>query len=222
MTLAPHTSHPHTRDLSDSVCASPPSPSVPWSVCVSLTKTGSGRVKSLCRNPGVYTLARVGADGFVTKLPPADVLTGFKILPYKRRPTRQRATVNGPERHAHRALHLECRGAPVVRRGDARVAPPCPTTSCVWRSSPYLTLPENGHRTRTDVRCRPFFSLSGVAAVCCRVGTAIPDCVISNKCCLGGRHVRHRTYRFLQYRTGYFSDRHASRDRPRTLSLFYV
>ena len=38
-----------------------------------------------------------------------------------------------------------CRGAPVVRRGDARVAPPCPTTSCVWRSlpylSPYLTLP---------------------------------------------------------------------------------
>ena len=25
-------------------------------------------------------------------------------------------------------------------RGDARVAPPCPTTSCVWRSLPYLTL----------------------------------------------------------------------------------
>ena len=42
--------------------------------------------------------------------------------------------------HAHRALHFECRGAPVVRRGDAaRVAPPCPTTSCVWRSLPYLT-----------------------------------------------------------------------------------
>ena len=38
-------------------------------------------------------------------------------------------------------LHFECRGAPVVRRGDARVAPPCPTTSCVWRSLPYLTLP---------------------------------------------------------------------------------
>ena len=43
--------------------------------------------------------------------------------------------------HAHWALHFECRGAPVVRRGDARVAPPCPTTSCVWRSLPYLTLP---------------------------------------------------------------------------------
>ena len=47
-----------------------------------------------------------------------------------------------PLTHAHRALHVECRGAPVVRRGDARVAPPCPTTSCVWRSLPYLiTLP---------------------------------------------------------------------------------
>ena len=46
-----------------------------------------------------------------------------------------------PLTHAHRALHIECRGAPVVRRGDARVAPPCPTTSCVWRSLPYLTLP---------------------------------------------------------------------------------
>ena len=48
--------------------------------------------------------------------------------------------------HAHWALHFECRGAPVVRRGDARVAPPCPTTSCVWRSLPYLTLPAH---TRT-------------------------------------------------------------------------
>ena len=30
------------------------------------------------------------------------------------------------------------------RRGDARVAPPspCPATSCVWRSSPYLTVPQ--------------------------------------------------------------------------------
>ena len=44
-----------------------------------------------------------------------------------------------PLTHAHWALHFECRGAPVVRRGDARVAPPCPTTSCVWRSLPYLT-----------------------------------------------------------------------------------
>ena len=42
-----------------------------------------------------------------------------------------------PLTHAHRALHFKCRGAPVVRRGDARVAPPCPTTSCVWRSLPY-------------------------------------------------------------------------------------
>jgi len=38
-------------------------------------------------------------------------------------------------------LHFECRGAPVVRRGVARVAPPCPTTSCVWRSVPSLPLP---------------------------------------------------------------------------------
>ena len=52
---------------------------------------------------------------------------------------------------AKRALHFECRGAPVVRRGDARVAPPCPTTSCVWRSLPYLTLPYR----RWDCRPRP-------------------------------------------------------------------
>ena len=25
-------------------------------------------------------------------------------------------------------------------RGDARAAPPCPTTLCVWRRLPYLTL----------------------------------------------------------------------------------
>ena len=30
---------------------------------------------------------------------------------------------------------------PVSGRGDARVAPPCPTTLCVWRNLPYLTLP---------------------------------------------------------------------------------
>ena len=51
------------------------------------------------------------------------------------------ARTHTPLTHAHWALHSECRGAPVVRRGDARVAPPCPTTSCVWRSLPYLTLP---------------------------------------------------------------------------------
>ena len=28
---------------------------------------------------------------------------------------------------------------PVSGRGDARVAPPCPTTLCVWRRLPYLT-----------------------------------------------------------------------------------
>jgi len=34
-----------------------------------------------------------GADGFVTKLPPAGVLTGIKILPYKKRPTDPRKRV---------------------------------------------------------------------------------------------------------------------------------
>jgi len=36
-----------------------------------------------------------------------------------------------------------CGGAParVAGCGDARVAPPCPTTLCVWRNLPYLTLP---------------------------------------------------------------------------------
>ena len=50
-------------------------------------------------------------------------------------------------------------GAPVVRRGDARVAPPCPTTLCVWRSLPYLTL----------VRYLPgggWSPLSGLVGVC--------------------------------------------------------
>ena len=32
-------------------------------------------------------------------------------------------------------------GLPVSGRGEARVAPPCPTTLCVWRRLPYLTLP---------------------------------------------------------------------------------
>ena len=45
------------------------------------------------------------------------------------------------------------RGAPVVRRGDARVAPPCPTTSCVWRSLPYLTLPRSAPRTTRRKLC---------------------------------------------------------------------
>jgi len=47
-------------------------------------------------------------------------------------------------RHTQR----ECRGAPVVRRGDARVAPPCPTTSCVEKFTlPYLTLQRDGPYT---------------------------------------------------------------------------
>ena len=43
--------------------------------------------------------------------------------------------------HAHWALHFECRGAPVVRRGDARVAWPLPYhLVCVERFTlPYLT-----------------------------------------------------------------------------------
>ena len=46
-----------------------------------------------------------------------------------------------PLTHAHRALHFECRGAPVVRRGDARVAWPLPYhLVCVERFTlPYLT-----------------------------------------------------------------------------------
>ena len=42
-----------------------------------------------------------GADGFVTKLPPAGVLTGIKILPYKE--------ANGPEK-------IFSAGVPVLER----------------------------------------------------------------------------------------------------------
>ena len=47
-------------------------------------------------------------------------------------------------RHRAGACTLNAVGLlPVSGRGDARVAPPCPTTLCVWRRLPYLTLP--GH-----------------------------------------------------------------------------
>ena len=45
-------------------------------------------------------------------------------------------------RHRAGACTLNAVGLlPVSGRGDARVAPPCPTTLCVWRRLPYLTLP---------------------------------------------------------------------------------
>ena len=44
-------------------------------------------------------------------------------------------------RHRAGACTLNAVGLlPVSGRGDARVAPPCPTTLCVWRRLPYLTL----------------------------------------------------------------------------------
>ena len=46
--------------------------------------------------------------------------------------------------HVHRASACTLNAVgllPVSGRGDARVAPPCPTTLCVWRRLPYLTLP---------------------------------------------------------------------------------
>ena len=39
---------------------------------------------------------------------------------------------------------------PMPHVRDARVAPPCPTTSCVWRSLPYLTLPYDTLERHTD------------------------------------------------------------------------
>ena len=45
--------------------------------------------------------------------------------------------------HVHRASACTLNAVgllPVSGRGDARVAPPCPTTLCVWRNLPYLTL----------------------------------------------------------------------------------
>jgi len=44
--------------------------------------------------------------------------------------------------HVHRASACTLNAVgllPVSGRGDARVAPPCPTTLCVWRNLPYLT-----------------------------------------------------------------------------------
>ena len=46
--------------------------------------------------------------------------------------------------HVHRASACTLNAVgllPVSGCGDARVAPPCPTTLCVWRNLPYLTLP---------------------------------------------------------------------------------
>ena len=46
-------------------------------------------------------------------------------------------------RHVHRASACTLNAVgllPVSGCGDARVAPPCPTTLCVWRNLPYLTL----------------------------------------------------------------------------------
>ena len=46
--------------------------------------------------------------------------------------------------HVHRASACTLNAVgllPMSGCGDARVAPPCPTTLCVWRNLPYLTLP---------------------------------------------------------------------------------
>ena len=46
--------------------------------------------------------------------------------------------------HVHRASACTLNAVgllPVSGCGDARVAPPCPTTLCLWRNLPYLTLP---------------------------------------------------------------------------------
>ena len=48
---------------------------------------------------------------------------------------------------AGQCLHFECRGAPArvrVWRGEGR-PPFCPTTLCVWRNLPYLTLQPPAH-----------------------------------------------------------------------------
>jgi len=43
-------------------------------------------------------------------------------------------------RNDERAVYTSGAPLPVSGCGDARVAPPCPTTLCVWRNLPYLTL----------------------------------------------------------------------------------
>ena len=66
--------------------------------------------------------------------------------------------------HVHRASACTLNAVgllPVSGRGDARVAPPCPTTLCVWRNLPYLTLPSRAGRSRElpggvrPLHCRP-------------------------------------------------------------------
>ena len=52
--------------------------------------------------------------------------------------------------HVHRASACTLNAVgllPVSGRGDARVAPPCPTTLCVWRRLPYLTFADYIPRT---------------------------------------------------------------------------
>ena len=49
-------------------------------------------------------------------------------------------------------LHFECRGAPVVRRGDARVAPPCPTPPRVCGEVYTLPRPYPAAHTHTTSR----------------------------------------------------------------------
>ena len=61
---------------------------------------------------------------------------------------------------------------PVSGCGDARVAPPCPTTLCVWRNLPYLTL-----HVMTDVR-----PLSRAVAASCRLYMyPLPSCLYRAK-----------------------------------------
>ena len=100
---------------------------------------------------------------------------GWKEVP--RRPW-WRGGTHTPLTHAHRALHFECRGAAVVRRGDARIAPPCPTTSCVWRSLPYLTLPLlSGCQIRADRLSEKVLSaLSGCRALSGAVRGLLSGC----------------------------------------------
>ena len=57
--------------------------------------------------------------------------------------------------HVHRASACTLNAVgllPVSGCGDARVAPPCPTTLCVWRNLPYLTLPVRPQRQRPHTR----------------------------------------------------------------------
>ena len=54
-------------------------------------------------------------------------------------------------RHRAGACTLNAVGLlPVSGSGDARFAPPCPTTLCVWRRLPYLTLAPANEIDRTS------------------------------------------------------------------------